>query len=60
MIKFVQNISLKVHKKKKCYRILCVYVAPRAGKVYWSDSTLKKISRANISGKEHEDIISTG
>uniref|UniRef100_A0A8C1IWU7 Low density lipoprotein receptor-related protein 4 n=1 Tax=Cyprinus carpio TaxID=7962 RepID=A0A8C1IWU7_CYPCA len=30
------------------------------GKVYWSDSTLKKISRANINGTEHEDIISTG
>lgn len=31
-----------------------------AGKVYWSDSTLKKISRANINGTEHEDLISTG
>ncbi|XP_056113822.1 low-density lipoprotein receptor-related protein 4 isoform X1 [Rhinichthys klamathensis goyatoka] len=30
------------------------------GKVYWSDSTLKKISRANINGTEHEDLISTG
>uniref|UniRef100_A0A665TZ97 Low density lipoprotein receptor-related protein 4 n=1 Tax=Echeneis naucrates TaxID=173247 RepID=A0A665TZ97_ECHNA len=28
--------------------------------VYWSDSTLKKISRANINGTAHEDIISTG
>lgn len=35
-------------------------MAPPAGKVYWSDSTLKKISRANIDGKAHEDIISTG
>lgn len=35
-------------------------VAPPAGKVYWSDSTLKKISRANIDGKAHEEIISTG
>lgn len=33
---------------------------PRAGKVYWSDSTLKKISRASISGKAQEDIVSTG
>uniref|UniRef100_A0A8C7Z4T7 Low density lipoprotein receptor-related protein 4 n=1 Tax=Oryzias sinensis TaxID=183150 RepID=A0A8C7Z4T7_9TELE len=30
------------------------------GKVYWSDSTLKKISRANINGTGHEDIISKG
>uniref|UniRef100_A0A673GQR4 Low density lipoprotein receptor-related protein 4 n=1 Tax=Sinocyclocheilus rhinocerous TaxID=307959 RepID=A0A673GQR4_9TELE len=30
------------------------------GKVYWSDSTLKKISRANVNGTEYEDIISTG
>lgn len=35
-------------------------MAPHAGKVYWSDSTLKKISRANINGISHEDIISTG
>ncbi len=39
---------------------LHVYLAPPAGKVYWSDSTLKKISRANIDGQAHEDIISTG
>lgn len=37
-----------------------MYLAPPAGKVYWSDSTLKKISRASIDGKAHEDIISTG
>uniref|UniRef100_A0A8C1IXE5 Low density lipoprotein receptor-related protein 4 n=1 Tax=Cyprinus carpio TaxID=7962 RepID=A0A8C1IXE5_CYPCA len=36
------------------------YFHAPAGKVYWSDSTLKKISRANINGTEHEDIISTG
>lgn len=30
------------------------------GKVYWSDSTMKKISRASISGKAQEDIVSTG
>lgn len=33
---------------------------PHAGKVYWSDSTMKKISRASISGKAQEDIVSTG
>ena len=37
-----------------------VHVSPLAAKVYWSDSTLKKISRANINGTAHEDIISTG
>lgn len=35
-------------------------MAPPAGKVYWSDSTLKKVSRANMDGSEHEDIIATG
>lgn len=41
-------------------KCLCVCLAPPAGKVYWSDSTLKRISRANINGEAHEDIISTG
>ncbi len=36
------------------------YFPAPAGKVYWSDSTLKKISRANVNGTEYEDIISTG
>uniref|UniRef100_A0A665TYF9 Low-density lipoprotein receptor-related protein 4 n=1 Tax=Echeneis naucrates TaxID=173247 RepID=A0A665TYF9_ECHNA len=35
-------------------------VCKQKAKVYWSDSTLKKISRANINGTAHEDIISTG
>lgn len=54
------------HKYNRCRNkvLSCVYVfacvAPHAGKVYWSDSTLKKISRANINGISHEDIISTG
>lgn len=34
--------------------------SPPPGKVYWSDSTLKKISRASISGRAQEDIVSTG
>jgi len=37
-----------------------LYVAHPAGKAYWSDSTLKKISRANIDGTAQEDIIATG
>lgn len=40
--------------------LTCARVPPCAGKVYWSDSTLKKISRASISGKAQEDIVSTG
>lgn len=28
--------------------------------MYWSDSTLKRISRANINGTADEDIVSTG
>lgn len=40
--------------------LTCVCVAPPAGKVYWSDSTLKKISRSYINGKSQEDIVSTG
>lgn len=30
------------------------------GKVYWSDSTLRKISRAALDGSQFEDIITTG
>jgi len=37
-----------------------VSVAPPAGKVYWSDSTLKKISRSDFDGKAQETIVSTG
>lgn len=37
-----------------------VFAPPPPGKVYWSDSTLKKISRASISGRGQEDIVSTG
>uniref|UniRef100_A0A8C6TK95 Low density lipoprotein receptor-related protein 4 n=1 Tax=Neogobius melanostomus TaxID=47308 RepID=A0A8C6TK95_9GOBI len=33
---------------------------PQGVKIYWSDSTLKKISRANFNGSAQEDIISTG
>lgn len=30
------------------------------GKVYWSDSALRKISRAALDGSRFEDIITTG
>uniref|UniRef100_A0A8C9STY0 Low-density lipoprotein receptor-related protein 4 n=1 Tax=Scleropages formosus TaxID=113540 RepID=A0A8C9STY0_SCLFO len=39
---------------------IAIGVDPKEGKVYWSDSTLKKVSRASIDGSEYEDIISTG
>ncbi len=48
----IDAFAYNVHHYKYC-------PAP-AGKVYWSDSTLKKISRANVNGTEYEDIISTG
>lgn len=56
----ISKILLKVifQRAKRCRYIKfeCCFV----GKVYWSDSTLKKISRANINGTGHEDIISKG
>ena len=32
----------------------------RAGKIYWTDASLKKIKRANLDGTDIEDIISVG
>uniref|UniRef100_A0A8C2K8U2 Low density lipoprotein receptor-related protein 4 n=1 Tax=Cyprinus carpio TaxID=7962 RepID=A0A8C2K8U2_CYPCA len=42
------------------FNTIAIGVDAVEGKVYWSDSTLKKISRANINGSEYEDIISAG
>uniref|UniRef100_A0A8B9C424 Low-density lipoprotein receptor-related protein 4 n=1 Tax=Anser brachyrhynchus TaxID=132585 RepID=A0A8B9C424_9AVES len=39
---------------------IAIGVDPREGKVYWSDSTLRKISRAALDGSKFEDIITTG
>uniref|UniRef100_A0A452S896 LDL receptor related protein 4 n=1 Tax=Ursus americanus TaxID=9643 RepID=A0A452S896_URSAM len=39
---------------------IAIGVDPQEGKVYWSDSTLHSISRANLDGSQHEDIITTG
>uniref|UniRef100_A0A672TRU4 Low-density lipoprotein receptor-related protein 4 n=1 Tax=Strigops habroptila TaxID=2489341 RepID=A0A672TRU4_STRHB len=39
---------------------IAIGVDPREGKVYWSDSTLRKISRAALDGSQFEDIITTG
>ncbi|KAF7469395.1 low-density lipoprotein receptor-related protein 4 [Marmota monax] len=39
---------------------IAIGVDPQEGKVYWSDSTLHRISRASLDGSQHEDIITTG
>lgn len=39
---------------------IAVGVDPQEGKVYWSDSTLHRISRARLDGSQHEDLITTG
>ncbi|KAG5848887.1 low-density lipoprotein receptor-related protein 4-like isoform X1 [Anguilla anguilla] len=39
---------------------IAIGVDSKEGKVYWSDSTLKRISRAYINGTEYEEVISTG
>ncbi|XP_029438438.1 low-density lipoprotein receptor-related protein 4 isoform X2 [Rhinatrema bivittatum] len=39
---------------------IAIDVDPQEGKVYWADSTVRKVSRANLNGSEHEDLISTG
>uniref|UniRef100_UPI00358F15AE low-density lipoprotein receptor-related protein 4 isoform X2 n=1 Tax=Myxine glutinosa TaxID=7769 RepID=UPI00358F15AE len=37
-----------------------ISVDPKKGKVYWSDSALKKISRANLDGSDYEDVVKHG
>lgn len=44
----------------KCKINVLKWLCVSLGKVYWSDSTLKKISRSNLNGTSHEDIIFTG
>ncbi|XP_078231746.1 low-density lipoprotein receptor-related protein 4-like [Callithrix jacchus] len=39
---------------------IVIGVDPQEGKVYWSDSTLHRISCASLDGSQHEDIITTG
>nr|XP_014343518.1 PREDICTED: low-density lipoprotein receptor-related protein 4 [Latimeria chalumnae] len=38
---------------------IAIGVDPKEGRVYWSDSTLRKISRVNVDGSQSEDIITT-
>ena len=37
-----------------------IWMTSSLGKVYWSDSILDKIQRANLDGSEHEDVIRDG
>ncbi|KAI2662129.1 Low-density lipoprotein receptor-related protein 4 [Labeo rohita] len=57
-IPYFADVVLPVSASMK--NTIAIGVDAVEGKVYWSDSTLKKISRANVNGTEHEDIISTG
>ncbi|KAK7175881.1 hypothetical protein R3I93_000216 [Phoxinus phoxinus] len=57
-IPYFADVVLAVNVSMK--NTIAIGVDAVEGKVYWSDSTLKKISRANINGTEYEDLISTG
>ncbi|KAL7866880.1 hypothetical protein AOLI_G00146940 [Acnodon oligacanthus] len=57
-IPYFADVVLAVNGSMK--NTIAIGVDPKEGKVYWSDSTLKKISRANINGSGQEDIISSG
>ncbi|KAA8596151.1 hypothetical protein FQN60_011442 [Etheostoma spectabile] len=57
-IPYFADVVLAVNSSMK--NTIAIGVDPKEGKVYWSDSTLKKISRSDINGKAQEDIISTG
>ncbi|XP_072236089.1 low-density lipoprotein receptor-related protein 4 isoform X1 [Leuresthes tenuis] len=57
-IPYFADVVLAVNSSMK--NTIAIGVDPKEGKAYWSDSTLKKISRANIDGTAQEDIISTG
>ncbi|OCT83711.1 low-density lipoprotein receptor-related protein 4 [Xenopus laevis] len=39
---------------------IAVGVDPVQGRIYWADSTLRKISRAALDGSSHQDILTTG
>ncbi|CAB1318240.1 unnamed protein product, partial [Coregonus sp. 'balchen'] len=55
---YFADVVLAVNGSMK--NTIAIGVDPKEGKVYWSDSTLKKVSRANMNGTAHEDIIATG
>uniref|UniRef100_A0AAY4CI19 Low-density lipoprotein receptor-related protein 4 n=1 Tax=Denticeps clupeoides TaxID=299321 RepID=A0AAY4CI19_9TELE len=57
-IPYFADVVLAVNSSMK--NTIAVGVDPKEGKVYWSDSTLKKISRADVNSTRYEDIISTG
>ncbi|KAK7925154.1 hypothetical protein WMY93_007464 [Mugilogobius chulae] len=57
-IPYFADVVLAVNSSMK--NTIAIGVDPKEGKVYWADSTLKRISRAHLNGSAHEDIISTG
>ncbi|XP_028649665.2 low-density lipoprotein receptor-related protein 4 isoform X1 [Erpetoichthys calabaricus] len=57
-IPYFADVVLSVNGSMK--NTIAIGVDPKEGKVYWSDSTLKKVSRANLNGTEYEDIITNG
>ncbi|KAG9352113.1 hypothetical protein JZ751_020526 [Albula glossodonta] len=57
-IPYFADVVLAVNGSMK--NTIAIGVDSKEGKAYWSDSTLKRISRAYINGTEYEEVISTG
>ncbi|KAA0723842.1 Low-density lipoprotein receptor-related protein 4 [Triplophysa tibetana] len=57
-IPYFADVVLAVNSSMK--NTIAIGVDAVEGKVYWSDSTLKKISRSNVNGTQQEEIVSTG
>ncbi|KAH0620749.1 hypothetical protein JD844_021479 [Phrynosoma platyrhinos] len=57
-IPYFADVVISVNVTMK--NTIAIGVDPQEGKVYWSDSTLRKISRAALDGSQYEDIITTG
>ncbi|XP_043938468.1 low-density lipoprotein receptor-related protein 4 isoform X2 [Protopterus annectens] len=57
-IPYFADVVIPVNGSMK--NTIAVGVDSVEGKVYWSDSTLRKISRANLDGSEQQDIVTTG
>uniref|UniRef100_A0AAY4CHR9 Low-density lipoprotein receptor-related protein 4 n=1 Tax=Denticeps clupeoides TaxID=299321 RepID=A0AAY4CHR9_9TELE len=55
-IPYFADVVLAVNSSMK--NTIAVGVDPKEGKVYWSDSTLKKISRADVN-TQHNSIVNT-
>ncbi|XP_057187146.1 low-density lipoprotein receptor-related protein 4 isoform X1 [Triplophysa rosa] len=57
-IPYFADVVLAVNSSMK--NTIAIGVDAVEGKVYWSDSTLKKISRSNVNGTQQEEVVSTG